>query len=81
MPNISKTAEKNNKVLNIHSVAVFRKIFGLSQYDISIETKIHQSRLSLLERGYVKPKKKEKEAIADALGVQVEDIDWDVQNF
>ena len=47
---------------------------GLNQWDISIKTGIPQSKLSLIERGYVDPKEDEKKQIAKALGCKVADI-------
>jgi len=47
---------------------------GLNQWDISVKTGIPQSKLSLIERGYVDPKEEEKKKIAKALGCKVEDI-------
>ena len=48
----------------------------LNQYDLSILTGISQSRLSLIERGYIKPSKTEKNKICKALSVREIDIDW-----
>ena len=56
---------------------------GLNQYDIALRTSISQSRISLIERGYLKPKDGEKEKIAKALDCQAADIfpqDWEPQN-
>ena len=47
---------------------------GLNQWDISFKTGIPQSKLSLIERGYVDPRKDEKKKIAKALNCKVEDI-------
>ena len=47
---------------------------GLNQWDISVKTGIPQSKLSLIERGYVKPKEHEKKKIAKALSCKVVDI-------
>ena len=47
---------------------------GLNQYDIALKTGIPQSKISLIERGYLKPKNDEKEKIAKALGCQAVDI-------
>jgi len=49
---------------------------GKTQWDLRIATGIHQSKISLIERGYVEPSEAEKRAIAKALRVQVETIDW-----
>ena len=53
-----------------------RTIARKTQYDLSLETGIPQSKLSLLERGYIRPKEKEKRSIANALALRAEDIDW-----
>jgi len=47
---------------------------GLNQWDISLKTGIPQSKISLFENGYLKPKKYEKRQIAKALGCKVRDI-------
>ena len=47
-----------------------------TQWDIRLATGIHQSKLSLIERGYVKPSNEEKEALAGALGVSIDEIQW-----
>ena len=47
---------------------------GLKQWDISVKTGISQSKLSLIERGYVDPKGDEKKRIAKALGCKVAEI-------
>ena len=48
-----------------------------TQYDLWRLTGINAPRLSLAERGFVKLKKSEREAVAAALGVPVESIDFD----
>ena len=47
---------------------------GLNQWDISVKTGIPQSKLSLIERGYVDPKKDEKRKIAKVLGCKVSEV-------
>jgi ribosome-binding protein aMBF1 (putative translation factor) len=47
---------------------------GLNQWDISIKTGIPQSKLSLIERGYVDPRKDEKRKIAKVLGCKVVEV-------
>ena len=47
---------------------------GLNQWDISVKTGIPQSKLSLIERGYIKPREDEKKKIAKALNCKVTDI-------
>jgi DNA-binding XRE family transcriptional regulator len=52
---------------------------GLNQWDIKLKTGIAQSKLSLIENGYVMPSEDEKDRIASALGVTVGDIDWTIR--
>lgn len=47
---------------------------GFNQWDISVKTGIPQSRISLIERGYVSPKEDEKKVIAKVLNCKVSDI-------
>ena len=47
---------------------------GFNQYDIALKTGIPQSKISLIERGYIEPRDDEKEKIAKALNCQVADI-------
>ena len=47
---------------------------GLNQWDISVKTGIPQSKLSLIERGYVDPREDEKKKIAKVLGQKVAEI-------
>jgi transcriptional regulator with XRE-family HTH domain len=49
---------------------------GLTQYDINARTGIHQSKISLIERGYIHPDETEKRKIAKAFRVHVSDIEW-----
>jgi len=50
-----------------------------TQYDVSKDSGVHQSRISLIERGYISPTRKEKSAIAKALEVDPKDINWTVE--
>jgi|WetSurMetagenome_2_1015567.scaffolds.fasta_scaffold13185_5 DNA-binding XRE family transcriptional regulator len=45
-----------------------------TQWDLRQKTGIHQSKISLIERGYVIPSPLEKMKIAKALGYKVQDI-------
>ena len=47
---------------------------GLNQWDISVKTGIPQSKLSLVERGYIDLREDEKKKIAKVLGCKVADI-------
>jgi len=53
-----------------------RAMLRKTQWDLKVLTGIHQSKLSLIERGYIEPNKQEKELIASALGFSANDIDW-----
>jgi transcriptional regulator with XRE-family HTH domain len=48
----------------------------MTQYDLWALTGINAPRISLAERGFVALKKREREAIAGALGMAVESIDF-----
>jgi transcriptional regulator with XRE-family HTH domain len=47
---------------------------GFSQYDVTKETGIPQSTLSLYEREYVEPKTEHKKALAELYGKKAEDL-------
>jgi len=47
-----------------------------TQWDLRKRTGIHQSKISLIERGYVIPSDEEKRQIASALGFGVAEISW-----
>lgn len=49
-------------------IKALRALEGKTQYDISRESGICQSRISLIENGYLRPQKEEAEAFAHALG-------------
>ncbi len=51
-----------------------------TQWDLKVLTGIHQSKLSLIERGYIEPTKREKALIAKALGFSANEIDWPVDS-
>lgn len=57
-------------------LATARAIKKKTQWDIRKATGIHQSKISLIEHGYVAPNDGEKSAIAKALGVTVSEINW-----
>jgi|GEM_PF-1049009 predicted transcriptional regulator len=48
----------------------------LAQWDLRSRTGISQTKISLLERGYVAAKPEGKKALARALGFRPEQIDW-----
>lgn len=47
-----------------------------TQWDLKKMAGINQTKVSLIERGYVTPTETEKAAIAEALGFNVDDIQW-----
>jgi DNA-binding XRE family transcriptional regulator len=69
---------KNNFLLskrgNLMTLREVRFYKGLNQWDLAIKTGICQSKLSLIERGYVNPKKDEKKLIAKVLGCKVSEV-------
>jgi DNA-binding XRE family transcriptional regulator len=48
----------------------------LTQWDIGKATGISQSKMSLFENGYLYPNENEKGAIAEALGMEINEIQW-----
>jgi DNA-binding XRE family transcriptional regulator len=46
----------------------------MTQFQLRLETGIHQSKISLIENDWVMPRKDESEAIAKAMGCTVDDI-------
>lgn len=56
------------------SLKIQRVIKGFTQFDVFLKTGISQPRLSLMENGYVAPKKEEKFKLAKALKCNVADI-------
>jgi len=52
-----------------------RLMLGKSQYVLANETGIFQSRLTLLERGFVKPRPHERKKLARALNLSEAEID------
>ena len=49
---------------------------NLIQHDLQLKSGIPQSRISLIERGYVVPTDSERARIAKAVGVRPEDLDF-----
>lgn len=50
----------------------------VTQWDLRKLVGISQSKVSLIENGFVKPSEEEKTAIAKALGFGASDIDWNL---
>lgn len=49
---------------------------GLTQYDLTLKTGIQQSKISLFERGYLKPSDDETRRIAKVLNLRPVEINW-----
>jgi DNA-binding XRE family transcriptional regulator len=62
-------------------LTIARAIKKKTQWDLRKATGIHQSKISLIERGYVSPSNEERIAIAEALGFKSNDILWPEQKF
>ena len=56
-----------------------RAMKGKTQWDVRKSTGINQTKLSLIENGYVIPNERERLAISELLGLNVGDIDWPVR--
>jgi ribosome-binding protein aMBF1 (putative translation factor) len=59
--------------MNLAEVRFHKK---MTQWDLKIRTWINQTKISLIERGYVSPRDEEKQKLAKALGVKADQIDW-----
>ncbi|MGO9530233.1 MAG: helix-turn-helix domain-containing protein [Syntrophobacteraceae bacterium] len=57
-------------------LAAARAERAFTQWDLALETRISQARVSLIERGYIVPCPDEKERLANALGLKVDQIEW-----
>ena len=51
-----------------------RFLRGMNQYQLAILAQMHQSRISLIENGYVKPRADEKERLAKALNMKPDEL-------
>ncbi len=60
-------------------LSVARAMRKKTQWDLRKATGIHQSKISLIEHGYVEPTDKEKSALAEALGFGVGEIEWSAE--
>jgi len=52
---------------------------NLTQYDVSLITGIHQSRISLIESGYILPAEEENQNLAKALGVDPGELEFELK--
>lgn len=57
-------------------LVIARKIKNKTQWDLRLLTGINQSKISLIEHGYITPTDSEKATIAGALGFNVNEIQW-----
>jgi DNA-binding XRE family transcriptional regulator len=60
-------------------LSIARAMKKKTQWDLRKETGINQSKISLIEHGYVEPSDQEKAAIAQALGLGIDEICWPEQ--
>jgi len=56
----------------MHELKKTRILKELNQFQVSIATGVSQSRISLIENGYVQPRDDEKERLANALRTPVD---------
>jgi len=49
---------------------------GVRQWDLTLITGISQSKISLIERGFVTPSDQDKKSICEALNIEQDSIDW-----
>lgn len=60
----------------LREVRFFKKV---NQYQLAMSSQVYQSRISLIENGLVKARPEERQRLASALGVRVEEI-WSKAN-
>jgi transcriptional regulator with XRE-family HTH domain len=53
----------------------------LSQWDLKLLTNIHQTKISLIESGYVIPTAEERRKLARALGVDPGELAFELKSF
>jgi transcriptional regulator with XRE-family HTH domain len=53
-----------------------RVVKRITQFQLRLSTGIHQSKISMIENGLIKPSEDEEKRLAKALGVSPEDI-WE----
>ncbi|MBL6978160.1 MAG: helix-turn-helix transcriptional regulator [Desulfobacteraceae bacterium] len=58
------------------NLKVLRTMRGYTQFDLTLKTGIRQSRISLMENGYIEPKRDEHQKIAKVLGVNGKDLEF-----
>jgi transcriptional regulator with XRE-family HTH domain len=55
----------------LREIRVIRRI---TQFQLRLSTRIHQSRISMIENGLIEPREGEKQRLAKALHVKSEDV-------
>ena len=65
------------EVVPMNKLRGIRVVKRISQFRLRLATGIHQSKISLIENGLVQPRDDEKQKIAKALGVGVDEI-WGI---
>lgn len=63
--------------MNLYETRVRKRI---TQWDLAVATGISQSKISLLERGYIQASEAEKEKIIKALKLEAGEITWTDHN-
>ncbi len=58
------------------TIKELRFFSGLTQIDIAQRTRVHQGRLTLIERGLSPPRDWEKKALAEFFDRNINEIDW-----
>jgi transcriptional regulator with XRE-family HTH domain len=51
----------------------------ISQWKLALKTGIPQSTISLIEKGYIPPSEENRNKIAEALNVSINEIDWEIR--
>lgn len=59
--------------MKLREARFFTKV---SQWELQRRTGVFQSRISVIENGYVAPREEEKIKLAKALGLKPEQIEW-----
>jgi transcriptional regulator with XRE-family HTH domain len=63
----------------VNRLREIRVIKRISQFQLRLKTSIHQSKISLIENGLVKPREDERKRLAKALNVKLEEI-WGTED-
>ena len=60
--------------VTVNKLREVRVIKRISQFQLRIATGIHQSKISMIENGWVQPREDEKQRLAKVLGVRIEEV-------